>query len=131
MANIKVAGNAIVLESSVTLEDWKLLKKYRPEAMKLFGGEDGKDEVFAVFIGAKGNGDISNAGVKFAPTSNNGLATVTLTPEIPDGIAVKDFIADTYGKAILSLNKIEDGVTDAIEEVSEERTTILENITIA
>lgn len=44
MAKIKVVGNAAVITSNLTLGDIALVKAYRPEALALKGGENGKEE---------------------------------------------------------------------------------------
>ena len=55
MAKIMVAGDAVVVTSDMKLEDIKLVKKYRPEALTLFEGEgEEKEPVFKIGIGDGG-----------------------------------------------------------------------------
>lgn len=134
MAKIKVAGKAIVIESEVLLKDWAALKKYAPKKLNLL--DEDKNVVFSVLIGKSGNGDVTEfrdgtLGVQFAPDAPNGFAAVTLTPEIPEGVEVEDFVADNYGKMVMLLNKVEAAVPAAVEEIDAEKAKILEAITIA
>jgi len=129
MAKIKVAGKAIVIESEVLLKDWAALKKYAPKKLDLL--DEDKNVVFSVRIGKSGNGSVADFGVQFAPEAPNGFAAVTLTPEIPEGVEVEDFVADNYGKTVMFLNKVEAAVPAAVEEIEAEKAKILEAITIA
>ena len=52
MAKVKTMGQAIVVVSEVKLDDIKKIEKYRPEALVLKGGEDGKEEIFRIGTGA-------------------------------------------------------------------------------
>lgn len=58
MAKIVIAGDAVVVTSAIKLEDLRNIKKYRPAALILKGGEDGKEPIFAVDV-TNGNGDIN------------------------------------------------------------------------
>ena len=57
MSKAIIAGEAVVVTSSMKLEDLETIAKYRPEALTLKGGEDGKEPIFAISI-TKGAGDI-------------------------------------------------------------------------
>ena len=48
MAKIVIAGDAVIVTSTMKLEDIKTIAKYRPKALTLMGGEDGKEPIFAV-----------------------------------------------------------------------------------
>jgi hypothetical protein len=68
-------------------------------------------------------------GVVFPSTNAEGLAQVTL--QIPDSIEdakKKDFVKDTYGYALLSLNKLEDQIADIMEDTAAEFAEINESI---
>ena len=126
MAKITIVGDAIVVTSSRKLEDIKTLEKYKPEALTL---KNDKDEVY--FKVGTGKGSINKYGVSFANESRNGdgYATLTLSSEgVTD--AVK-FVSDSYGTALINLNKVEDGFDAALEEVTAQQAEILSNITIA
>lgn len=129
MAKIKVAGKAVVIESEVLLKDWNALKKYAPKYLDLL--DENKEVVFSVRVGKSGNGSVASFGIQFAPEAPNGFASVTLTPDIPEGVEVEDFVADEYGQALMLLNKVEDAVPAAIEEIDAAKAKILEAITVA
>lgn len=42
MAKITIAGDAVVITSSLKLDDIKTIAKYRPKALTLMGGDDGQ-----------------------------------------------------------------------------------------
>lgn len=129
-AVVKIVGGACVIESGETLENLKLLKKYRPNALKLFSNEGGKkEEVFAVGI-TGGTGSLNEFGVSFgSTTTEDGKATVTMM--IPEGVAEpKKWAEDRIGVAILHLNKVEDGFADAIADVTSEKAAVSAAITV-
>lgn len=131
MAKITVIGDAMVITSSKRFEDIMLLEKYRPKALALYS-EDGKDEIFRV--GTTNNaGSINTYGASFGSVSHDGQELATITLGIPSGIdstEVEDYVEDVVGTAILNLNKVEEQIDDAIEEVWAERAEIRQNITI-
>ena len=59
MAKVIIAGDAVVVKSAIKYEDLKAVKKYRPEALTLKGGEDGKEPIFSVFVKDSGAGSIN------------------------------------------------------------------------
>lgn len=133
MAKIKVAGKAIVIESAVSLKDWNAIKKYAPKYLDLL--DEDKKKVFSVLLGKSGNGGISDFkgdgyGIQFAPDSTSEFACVTLTPDVPEGVSVEDFVADEYGKVIMLLNKLEAAIPAALKEIEADKKKILEAITI-
>lgn len=130
MAKICIAGKAVVVTSAMKLEDLKTIAKYRPGALVLKGGEDGKEPIFAVKA-TNGNGRINQYGAEFGDETNdeNKLATMTLLFEA-DG-DVKEVVADTVGAYVVNLNKLEATLPGVLEEIKAERSSILESITVA
>lgn len=131
MANLKVVGNAVVLTSKHSLEDLQKIKKYRPEALKLLGGEDGKSVIFMVGFDRNGLGSISPAGVEFGDKTHDdaGLATVTIT--FSKGFDdIVGAVSDAYGPALLKLNKLEDTFGDVLAEIGVEQDKIRESIAV-
>lgn len=130
MAHVKVVGNAAVITSTVKLDVLKTVQKYRPEALVLHGGKDGNDEIFRIGV-SSGSGSINKFGAAFASETNdvNGCATITI---ILDGHAgeVKEWIADTYGEALLKLGAIEDTMDAAFVEICEDRESLLNAIEV-
>lgn len=128
MAKIVIAGQAIVVTSDVALEDIKTIKKYRPDALTLKGGEDGKEPIFALGVG---NGRISAVGASFCEETRDEAkkATLTMTTDY-DGDDIEGFVSDSLGTAIVNLNKLEATLPAVLEEIEAERANIRSNITV-
>lgn len=131
MSKITIAGDAVVITSSLKLEDLKTIEKYRPKALVLMGGEDGKEPVFAVGT-AEGTGNINEYGASFGRESHDGdkLATITmcLGTDVSD---VREWVADKIGGSIISLNKLEEQLPAVLAEIAEEKARVMESITVA
>lgn len=130
MAKVIIAGDAVVITSDVKLEDIKLVKKYRPEALTLFEGEGKeKEAVFRIGIGC---GGISKYGAEFDAETRDDEKLATLTTLIPAGTAdAKAYVSNTFGRSILKLNKLEATLPGIIEEIAAEKAAIEANITVA
>lgn len=128
MARILIAGDAMVIESSRTLEEIKTLEKYRPKALALF--DDDGEEIFRVGT-TIGKGSISTYGASFGSASKNTEAKATITMEIPVDVAdAEAYAEDTVGVAIINLNRVEAKLEEALASVRQEKTEIRNNITI-
>lgn len=130
-ASIAVVGESVVITSSITLEEYKTVAKYRPKALQLKGGEDGKEIVFAIGVTSNPRGSINNVGAEFGSEAHDGTGRATITFDLPraDG-NVKEVVAEYIGSAILNLNKIEAQIPAVIEEVDTERANVLANINV-
>lgn len=132
MANIKIAGDAVVIQSALKADDINLVKKYRPNELILKGGEDGKEPIFSIDV-TTGKGGINEYGVSFSGVTRDEEKKACLTMLIPkDGsIAnVEDWFVDTYGGAIINLNKLEERLPTVIGEIAAEKATVRENISV-
>lgn len=131
MANVLIAGDAVVVTSALKLEDLRLIKKYRPSALVLKGGEDGKEPIFAVDV-TNGNGDINQYGAAFGSATRNEdkLATITLVATGVEG-DIKEFVADKLGTALINLSKLEETLPDVVESIQAEKAQIMDSINIA
>jgi len=133
MAKITIVGEAVVIVSALKLEDIQTVQKYRPEALILRGGEDGKEPIFKLGVGA--HGTINKYGAEFATATHDDekLATMTLIMEV-DGDAtaedIKAMVADGIGGYVATLNKLEATIPAVLEEVAAERAAILANISV-
>lgn len=132
MATIKVVGDVAVITSSLKLEDIQRVQKYRPEALTLMGGDEGKTPIFKVEARPGTPGSVSVFGITFgsAGHSEAGLATVTVPLTVPAGTDVKNYVADKYGSAIANLQKLETAIPTVLEAVNAERTTLMSAITV-
>ena len=129
MAKIKVVGNAAVITSNLTLGDIALVKAYRPEALALKGGENGKDELFKLGISADPYGDIDKFGATFGAANADGKAIITeLYAPVSDD--VKSELADKYGAAMTSLGKMEEILPAVVEEIKAEREALITAIEV-
>lgn len=132
MAKIIVAGEAVVITSSMKLADLETIKKYNPKALVLMGGEDGKEPVFCIGVNRGKTGSINQFSVDFGAETRDDkkLATMTLMTSGVTG-DVKEFVADKYGAALMLLNKLEATLPAALEAIAAEKKAILENITVS
>ena len=129
MAQIIIAGDAMVVKSAYTLEAIKTLEKYRPKALLLFD-DDGKTEAFRIGT-TTGKGSINSYGASFGSSSKDDEKKAIITLEIPSGTAdAKAYAEDVIGVSILYLNRIEEQFADALASVENEKATVRENITV-
>jgi len=131
MAKLQVIGNAGVITSTLKLEEIKTIQKYRPEALVLKGGEEGKEDIFAISAGKQGS--INQYGATFADATRDreGLATITLgiffegTNE-----ELKEHLADKFGTALVHLGELEDKLPAVLREIGEKKEEMLAQIEV-
>lgn len=124
MSIIAIAGDRVVVTSTVSLDNLRLVAKHRPDALCL-KDEEG-NETFRVGVGSN---NISPKGVSYANATYNegGLATVSAL--IPEGTEdAKDYVVDTYGLAIANLNKVEAALPDIVREIKKTRDELRSSI---
>lgn len=131
MARINVIAKAVVVTSTLKIDEIKLVKKYRPEALTLFEGEgDKKEPVFCIGL-TRGAGEINQYGVSFSENTPGDGKEAQATMILPDGISdVKEYVSDAIGRAVIKLNKLEATIPGIIEEIKAEKAEIEANITI-
>ncbi len=128
MAKILIAGQAVVVTSEMALDDIKTIKKYRPDALVLKGGEDGKEPIFALGIG---EGNINAVGASFYEATRDEEKKATLTMTIDyTGEDIEGFVSDNFGAAIMNLNKLEATLPAVLAEIAAEKAAIKDNITV-
>jgi len=128
MANVTIAGNSFVITSAVSMADLETVKKYRPSALAITD-PDTKEALFKVGLGSN---SVSDFGVCFGGVSNDEAKLATVTLPIPsDCEDAKEFVLDKAGLALANLNKVEAGITDALEEIRAERDAIAQNIKVS
>lgn len=133
MAEIIIAGDAIVVTSAKTLEDIKTLEKYNPKALRLFEtNDDGKkEEVFCVGSTC-GYGSINQYGASFGSVTHDDQKLATITMCVPRGtVDAVEYAAETIGMAVVMLNKVEEQFEEALAKVAADKATVRENITVA
>ena len=131
MAKMTIAGNALVISSSMKLKDLKTIKKYRPRALILTGGEDNKTALYAIGVSDDGSGSINPIGACFAQESHDGEEKACITVNL-DGVQgnVREFIADKYGEAFTNLNILEATLPAVLDEIVSQKAAIMENISV-
>lgn len=129
MAKVKKFGEAVVITSEAKLEDIRKIAKYRPKALVVMGGEDGKEPVFAVGLSAKRSGSINSFSVDFGGCNEEGFAQVTVNYCGPD-TDVKAHLADSIGPQISMLSQLEAAWPAVIAEIDAEVAGIMANIEV-
>lgn len=132
MAKVTIAGNAVVVTSSLKLEELATIQKYRPKALTLMGGENNKEEIFTIDVGNGGCGEIGTYGAYFCNATHDEAkkACITMCMEGATG-DIKEFVADKLGSAIVCLNKLEQTLPAVLEEITAEKAAVMANITVA
>ncbi len=133
MAKITIAGDALIVTSSKTLEALKTLEEYNPDALRLFeDNKDGKrEEIFRVSTTAD-KGSINQYGASFASATHNEEKLAAITMSIPTGTEnATEYAVKRVGKAVLLLNRVEDGIDTALAAISSEMDEIRSNIVVA
>lgn len=132
MAKIIIAGYAVVLQSTRTLEDIKKLEKYAPKSLYLYEeDEDGKKLPIFKVATTNGAGSVSKFGVCFGSVAHDGSGLATITEKLPAGVGdAKEWVADEYGVAVVQLNKIEETFDAALAEVDAAKAAVEANIEV-
>ena len=133
MAKITIAGDAVVITSTQTLENIKALEKYRPSALTLYEENENGKRVAVFKVGStSGNGAAGTFGISFNGVTHDDQRLATVTLPAPAGAAdIKDAVAEMYGAIVLALEKVEAQIADAVAAVAAEREAVKANITIA
>lgn len=125
-------GSALVITSSLKLEEIKTVAKYQPESLTLWDkDEDGnKEPVFSVLYVKGTNGTINEQGAIFSKASPEGFAQITELVSLPADTDPKEYVADNYGKALLSLAKFEEYFPAVVEELNATREAIMDGVEV-
>lgn len=128
MAKTKILGTAVTITSAIKVTVFKTLKKFKPAALKLTETVDGvREEKFSVALGT--NPRVTQYGIVFNSENADGYAEVTL--QIPASVAAdkrKEYVADTYGYALLNLNQLEAQIAAVMVETEADFVAINEGI---
>ena len=126
-------ANALIIQSAVTVEQIKKLKKLKPEALVVFEkNEDTKAKTPVFMIGlTPGCAMLDNTGILFdgATRDEHGYATATLMFPT-DAADPKEAIADVYGVALTRLKAWEESTPAVIESVEADRAALLSSIEV-
>lgn len=132
MAKVTIAGNAVVITSGVKLADLATIKKYRPKALRLMGGENNKEELFVVDVCSGTNGGLNSNGAVFCNATHDEAKMACITISL-NGVQgdVREFVSDKYGEALIHLNALEAKLPDVLKEITEQKAAIMQNISVA
>lgn len=126
---ISILGEALVLTSTLKVEEIKLLRKYKPDALKI-KNENG-DDLFAIAY-KEGCSSITPKGVTFGGASRDGneFATFTANISVAEGEDIKEVVADLIGVPAGYVSQIESAAVNALHEVRAARAELLNSITV-
>ncbi len=126
-----ISGDALVITSDFTLDQLKKVSKFRPDALKLKGGEDGKQTLYTV-IACDKPGGFNNVGAIFGSKAHDGSgkATITMDVNCVPGEDKRKAVAAEFGRGLSYLKQIEENLQTVIEEIDAEQTAIEESITV-
>ena len=132
MANLKIAGDAVIVTSSLKKADLLTIAKYRPEALTLMGGEENKTPIFEIRVKDSGRGSFDANGAVFTGETRDEakFATLTLTADDIKG-DVKDWAADKFGTAIERLTALEAKLPEVLTQIAAAKAKVVESITVA
>jgi hypothetical protein len=112
---IKIAGNAVVLTSSLKFETIQKMEKYNRDALCLIEVKnDEENEIFRIGTGKASS--IGKYGITFMEANKDGFAVATIL--LPEGVTDKKaYIKDNFGTALFMLNDLEDAVKTACAQL--------------
>lgn len=131
MANIHIQNEVAkgYIETTVSLEALKDIKRYAPKALQVVDPET-KEIEFVVIPGTKGS--ISARGICFAEDTAAGKAKVVF--DMPaSGMEEKEinaWVMDKYNEAILGLRKVEAQIEKAQTEVAAMKESVKSSIKV-
>lgn len=121
----KLVGRTLVVTSSQTMEDLKLLERFKPEV--LCEKDENGNHVFGIGTGSVPS--LTPSGVTFTSKSIEEPHYACLTMTLPETVedvssAAECFIGMCGLDALDKIEKIEAALSDAIEEVNEKMANI-------
>lgn len=134
---ISVAGDALVIQSELTVEQIELLKQRKPEALKL--ADEKENAYFAVSYSKKAAPSPSVYGVVFDSVAKDGSGKAILTTSIcdveaKDKDALKEIVADLVEPFASNLEKVEaqaKPIAESIQkEIADAKAKVKSNLTI-
>ena len=131
MSKISIVGNVAVITSTLQLETLKTIKKYRPKALTLMGGENNKEPIFCIEVGSKGNGELNGNGAYFTEHTRDDqkLACITVSLNGVEG-DVKEYLADRFGEAMMHLNALEATLPTVLTDVKAQKDAVMAAISV-
>ena len=121
---ISTAGNAVILESEVSMEAMRIVKKYAPSKLKL-KSEDGKEDLFVFTTGKEAS--ITKFGICFTNENEEGKAILTMLipTECKDK---KEYIAELLMPIKELYTKLEEQIADEAEKIIAAKESLMKEI---
>lgn len=128
-----ILGSAVVITSAIKLDDLKLVKKYKPEALTVWEkDEDGvKEPVFSASVFDGEEGTINECGVVFGKANPDGFAQITMLVKAPADKDIKELVADSIGGGLMKLKAFEEYLPGVVDTLNAEHEAILGSIEVA
>ena len=133
MANIKVAGNAVIVTSSLKYEDLKKIARYQPEELFLREWDDDNGVNVPIFriIPSDGKaGYLDSNGAVFGRANSDGFATATMVFDPGESEDIRSAVLDRYGPGILHLEQIERQLGDKLLSLNSRLDDAAQSITV-
>lgn len=129
MSKTTIAGEAVVITSTMKLEDLKTIAKYNKAALTI-KEKDEQGNLQPVFtIGVGPVGSIGDFGATFNRANPEGFATITMQHNFP-AENIKEKMADQIGGALVYLKRLEESLPAVLEKVKADRKAIEDGISI-
>lgn len=114
MAKLSTMGDSIQLKSAITMDEFKSIRRYKPEALTLVN--EAKEPYFTVTVG---DASASKYGVAFANTDDQGCLFLTMMNPVSDHsdrVAERQLLIDKFALIMCNLKEVEANVKAAMEE---------------
>lgn len=123
---LTIIGNSLVVTSTITKEDYDVLSKYNPEALKIRDEE--KNVVFSVATSDKGY--VNNHGIGFNGVTRDNNAFLTLTLDVQGVANPKAMVADLFSPILKNLESVEATTNNVAAETKAARNAFLDTIEV-
>jgi hypothetical protein len=131
---ISINGDAFVLTSSLSVKDIKLVKKYKPDALKIYADDKKEKEKFLIGY-AEGKPSLTSINLTFGGETRDDAGLATLTQILPDGMkdadVAKEYVAELLGQSIPYISELEKTVPEAAKKLAESKKTLLDSIIVS
>ena len=124
MAEAKIVGDVCIVTSALPYTQIEKLERYKPNQLSLTNEKGNK--TFSIKLGQ--HPSFSRYGIIFNNTNQAGKALATI--QLPNVEEKAEFVKETYGYALLSLNQLEQQLTEVFEQLEHEINQIESNITV-
>lgn len=126
---LSIVADAYALTSSIKVSDIILLKKYKPEALRI---RDENDNVKFAISYEEGGGCVSSFGITFggATRDENGYATITgaIPVVLKTTSEAKEYVAEIFGSVVANLKKLEESVGTEAQKIKDEKQALIDSI---